>query len=221
MPYQVRFVYSGIRVRDLARSVAFYRRIGFRVDQEGLVLARRQVGAPHLSGVAASDRAELVPQGNPLLRAVPVRYRVRSLRLLRLGYPALASIRPTGRGQAGGGFCGRTGPSRVRPRPGWDLARRVRTFDPGEPTPSSTPAPNTTEGPPHRSSGYDPPDGPPQKAEHCLRPARIGDPCYLRLRLGTGGTDRQTPLRLGLDAGCVSTLDRTAASRGTYRAPAA
>ncbi|MGC2035869.1 MAG: VOC family protein [Thermoplasmata archaeon] len=35
MPYQVRFVYSGIRVRDLARSVAFYRRIGFRVIKKG------------------------------------------------------------------------------------------------------------------------------------------------------------------------------------------
>jgi catechol 2,3-dioxygenase-like lactoylglutathione lyase family enzyme len=201
MPFQVRFVYSGIRVRDLVRSVAFYRRIGFRVIKKGWFSHGGQVGAPHLSGVAASDRTELVPQGKPILRAVPVRYRVRPLRLLRLGYPAVASIGAPGGGQAGGGFCGRTGPPGVRPGPGRDLARRVRAFDPGEPAPSSPPAANTTEGPPSRSSGYDAPDGPPQKAERCLRPTRIGDPCYPRLRPEMGDTGRPTPLRSGLDAG--------------------
>jgi catechol 2,3-dioxygenase-like lactoylglutathione lyase family enzyme len=35
MADQVRFVYSGIRVRDLERSVRFYRRMGFRVLKRG------------------------------------------------------------------------------------------------------------------------------------------------------------------------------------------
>jgi catechol 2,3-dioxygenase-like lactoylglutathione lyase family enzyme len=35
VPDQVRFVYSGIRVRNLERSVRFYRRIGFRVIKRG------------------------------------------------------------------------------------------------------------------------------------------------------------------------------------------
>ncbi|HTT25548.1 MAG TPA: VOC family protein [Thermoplasmata archaeon] len=35
MAPRVRFVYSGIRVRDLARSVRFYRRMGFRVVHRG------------------------------------------------------------------------------------------------------------------------------------------------------------------------------------------
>jgi len=32
---QVEFVYSGLRVRNLARSLAFYRRLGFRVYRRG------------------------------------------------------------------------------------------------------------------------------------------------------------------------------------------
>lgn len=35
MADQVRFVYSGIRVRNLQRSVKFYRRVGFRVIKRG------------------------------------------------------------------------------------------------------------------------------------------------------------------------------------------
>jgi catechol 2,3-dioxygenase-like lactoylglutathione lyase family enzyme len=35
MPDEVRFVYSGIRVRNLERSEQFYRRIGFRVVKRG------------------------------------------------------------------------------------------------------------------------------------------------------------------------------------------
>jgi catechol 2,3-dioxygenase-like lactoylglutathione lyase family enzyme len=35
MPDEVRFMYSGIRVRDLARSVRFYRALGFRVIKKG------------------------------------------------------------------------------------------------------------------------------------------------------------------------------------------
>ncbi len=35
MPDQVRFVYSGIRVRNLEKSVKFYRAIGFRVVKRG------------------------------------------------------------------------------------------------------------------------------------------------------------------------------------------
>lgn len=35
MPGKVRFVYSGIRVRDLDRSLRFYRALGFRVVKRG------------------------------------------------------------------------------------------------------------------------------------------------------------------------------------------
>ena len=35
MPRRVRFVYTGIRVRDLARSLRFYRRLGFREVKRG------------------------------------------------------------------------------------------------------------------------------------------------------------------------------------------
>ena len=35
MAHQVRFIYSGIRVRNLARSLRFYRRMGFRVLKQG------------------------------------------------------------------------------------------------------------------------------------------------------------------------------------------
>ncbi|MGA8274799.1 MAG: VOC family protein [Thermoplasmata archaeon] len=35
MPDEVRFMYSGIRVRDLRRSVRFYRALGFRVIKKG------------------------------------------------------------------------------------------------------------------------------------------------------------------------------------------
>jgi catechol 2,3-dioxygenase-like lactoylglutathione lyase family enzyme len=35
MPDQVRFMYSGIRVRDLRRSVRFYQGIGFRIIKQG------------------------------------------------------------------------------------------------------------------------------------------------------------------------------------------
>jgi catechol 2,3-dioxygenase-like lactoylglutathione lyase family enzyme len=35
MTSEVRFMYSGIRVRSLARSVRFYRRLGFRVVSQG------------------------------------------------------------------------------------------------------------------------------------------------------------------------------------------
>ncbi|MCI4364486.1 MAG: VOC family protein [Thermoplasmata archaeon] len=35
MSYEVRFMYSGIRVRNLERSVRFYRRLGFRVVKRG------------------------------------------------------------------------------------------------------------------------------------------------------------------------------------------
>ncbi len=35
MPEKVRFLYSGIRVRDLTRSIRFYRSLGFRVLKRG------------------------------------------------------------------------------------------------------------------------------------------------------------------------------------------
>jgi len=35
MPVKVEFVYSGLRVRDLPRSLRFYRRLGFRLHKRG------------------------------------------------------------------------------------------------------------------------------------------------------------------------------------------
>jgi len=60
----VRFLYSGIRVRDLARSVRFYRALGFRVRSRG----RMEHGGEwvHLVHPGSHHRLELnyYPRGN-------------------------------------------------------------------------------------------------------------------------------------------------------------
>lgn len=61
---KVEFVYSGIRVRDLRRSLAFYRRLGFRVHRRGQMdHGGRWV---HLVFPGARQRVELnyYPPGN-------------------------------------------------------------------------------------------------------------------------------------------------------------
>jgi len=62
---KVEFVYAGLRVRDLARSLRFYRSIGFRVARRGTMgHGGRWV---HLSFPGAAQRLELnfYPPGNP------------------------------------------------------------------------------------------------------------------------------------------------------------
>jgi catechol 2,3-dioxygenase-like lactoylglutathione lyase family enzyme len=62
---KVEFVYSGLRVRDLARSLRFYRKLGFRVFRRGTMgHGGRWV---HLSFPGAAQRVELnfYPRGNP------------------------------------------------------------------------------------------------------------------------------------------------------------
>jgi catechol 2,3-dioxygenase-like lactoylglutathione lyase family enzyme len=62
---KIEFVYAGIRVRDLARSLAFYRRLGFRVHARGTMGHGGQW--IHLSFPGAAQRVELnyYPPGNP------------------------------------------------------------------------------------------------------------------------------------------------------------
>jgi len=61
---KVEFVYAGLRVRDLARSLRFYRRLGFRVHRRG----RMEHGGEwvHLSFPGARQRLELnyYPRGS-------------------------------------------------------------------------------------------------------------------------------------------------------------
>jgi catechol 2,3-dioxygenase-like lactoylglutathione lyase family enzyme len=60
----VRFLYSGIRVRDLARSIRFYRALGFRIHARG----RMEHGGEwvHLLFPGSRHRVELnyYPRGN-------------------------------------------------------------------------------------------------------------------------------------------------------------
>ncbi|MCI4372604.1 MAG: VOC family protein [Thermoplasmata archaeon] len=65
MPDEVRFMYSGIRVRDLVRSVRFYRSLGFRVIKRGgFSHGGRWV---HLVFPGSTHRIELnfYPKGTP------------------------------------------------------------------------------------------------------------------------------------------------------------
>ena len=65
MAPKVRFVYSGIRVRNLARSVRFYRRLGFRVLKKGgFSHGGRWI---HLVHPSSTHRIELnyYPKGTP------------------------------------------------------------------------------------------------------------------------------------------------------------
>ncbi len=64
MPAKIRFLYSGLRVRSLARSLAFYRKLGFRVVDRGTM----EHGGEwvHLRYPASTHRLELnyYPRGN-------------------------------------------------------------------------------------------------------------------------------------------------------------
>jgi catechol 2,3-dioxygenase-like lactoylglutathione lyase family enzyme len=63
-PVRVDFVYAGLRVRDLARSLRFYRKLGFRVYRRGTMgHGGRWV---HLKFPRAGQRLELnfYPRGN-------------------------------------------------------------------------------------------------------------------------------------------------------------
>ncbi len=67
---KVEFVYAGIRVRDLERSLRFYRRLGFRVFRRGTMgHGGRWV---HLKFPGAAQRVELnfYPRGNPYFEPV-------------------------------------------------------------------------------------------------------------------------------------------------------
>ncbi|HTZ61796.1 MAG TPA: VOC family protein [Thermoplasmata archaeon] len=68
MASQVRFVYSGIRVADLGRSVRFYRKLGFRVVKRGWFSHGGQW--VHLGFPGTDHRLELnyYPKGTPFYR---------------------------------------------------------------------------------------------------------------------------------------------------------
>lgn len=67
---KVEFVYSGLRVRNLARSLRFYRKLGFRVYRRG----RMGHGGAwvHLAFPGAVQRLELnfYPRGNPFYEPI-------------------------------------------------------------------------------------------------------------------------------------------------------
>jgi catechol 2,3-dioxygenase-like lactoylglutathione lyase family enzyme len=62
---KVQFVYAGLRVRDLARSVRFYRKLGFTIASRGK-MGHGGVWV-HLSFPGAAQQLELnyYPRGNP------------------------------------------------------------------------------------------------------------------------------------------------------------
>ena len=61
---KVEFVYAGFRVRSLARSLRFYRRLGFRIHRRGTMEHGGQW--VHLAYPGAAQRVELnfYPKGN-------------------------------------------------------------------------------------------------------------------------------------------------------------
>jgi catechol 2,3-dioxygenase-like lactoylglutathione lyase family enzyme len=62
---KVRFIYSGLRVRNLTRSLRFYRKLGFRIHRRGTMgHGGRWV---HLAFPGADQRVELnfYPRNNP------------------------------------------------------------------------------------------------------------------------------------------------------------
>ncbi len=101
----IEFVYAGLRVRDLERSLAFYRKLGFRVHKRGTM----EHGGTwvHLSFPGAAQRLELnyYPRGSrfytPPARGTEfdhLGFRVASVsaweaRLARLGLPTVARVR--------------------------------------------------------------------------------------------------------------------------------
>jgi catechol 2,3-dioxygenase-like lactoylglutathione lyase family enzyme len=104
---KVEFVYAGLRVRDLARSLRFYRTLGFRVYRRGTM----EHGGKwvHLLFPGATQRVELnyYPRGNrfytPLRRGTEFDhfgFRVSDVdawtrRLRALGLPIVAVVQET------------------------------------------------------------------------------------------------------------------------------
>ena len=105
---KVEFVYSGLRVRNLVRSLRFYRQLGFRVHRRG-TMEHGGVWV-HLAFPGAAQRIELnyYPRGNRFYE--PFRhgtefdhfgFRVSDVEawervLRRKGFPIAARIRETG-----------------------------------------------------------------------------------------------------------------------------
>jgi catechol 2,3-dioxygenase-like lactoylglutathione lyase family enzyme len=102
---RVEFVYSGLRVRDLPRSLRFYRKLGFRIHRRGTMgHGGRWV---HLAFPGAAQRLELnyYPRGNrfftPIRRGTEfdhLGFRVSDVEawekeLRRRGFPLVARIR--------------------------------------------------------------------------------------------------------------------------------
>lgn len=104
---KVEFVYSGLRVRDLDRSMRFYRKLGFRVFKRG-VMGHGGVWV-QLAFPGAAQRLELnfYPPGNAYYE--PIRkgtefdhfgFRVSNVEawekeLRRRGFPVVARVRET------------------------------------------------------------------------------------------------------------------------------
>jgi catechol 2,3-dioxygenase-like lactoylglutathione lyase family enzyme len=67
---KVEFLYAGLRVQSLARSIAFYRRLGFRIHRRGTMEHGGQW--VHLSFPGATQRLELnfYPSGNPYFEPI-------------------------------------------------------------------------------------------------------------------------------------------------------
>jgi len=107
-PVKVEFVYAGLRVRSVARSLAFYRRLGFRVHRRG-TMGHGGVWV-HLVYPGAAQRLELnyYPRSSPYYE--PVRrgtefdhlgFRVSDVErweatLRRRRFPIVARVRETG-----------------------------------------------------------------------------------------------------------------------------
>lgn len=65
MPKEERFFYSGIRVRDMARSIRFYQALGFRIFRRGVMEHKGEW--VHLKFRGSPHRLELnyYPRGSP------------------------------------------------------------------------------------------------------------------------------------------------------------
>lgn len=104
---KVEFVYAGLRVRSLARSIRFYRALGFRVFRRGKMEHRGEW--VHLKFPGAEQRLELnyYPRGSrfyePFRKGTEfdhLGFRVSNVaamekRLSRLGLPTVARVRET------------------------------------------------------------------------------------------------------------------------------
>lgn len=106
-PVRIEFVYAGLRVRSLERSLRFYRRLGFRIHKRGVMEhGGRWV---HLSFPGAQQRLELnyyPPRSRfhePHRKGTELDhlgFRVSDVaawraRLVRLGFPIVATVRET------------------------------------------------------------------------------------------------------------------------------